>query len=147
MVAQALGSGVFTDIEGNVQSLEDALINFADETGELFGVMGTVIKSELITNLQIAQQAVKDLDEIIQGLDLEKYATVRSSTNLSQNMVSGSAVVYSSNANGASTPEIRFDSPIINIEGNVDRDVLSDLESYGEKLTKDIIDKIATAIR
>lgn len=147
MVAQALGSGVFTDIEGNVQSLEDALINFADETGELFGVMGTVIKSELIANLQIAQQAVKDLDEIIQGLDLEKYATVRSSTNLSQNMVSGSAVVYSSNANGTSTPEIRFDSPIINIEGNVDRDVLSDLESYGEKLTKDIIDKIATAIR
>ncbi|MGL5764349.1 MAG: hypothetical protein ACRCX8_01785, partial [Sarcina sp.] len=79
LVAQALGSGVFTDIEGNVSSLEDALVNFAEETGDLFGVLGSVIKEELIGNLAIAQDTVRDLAEILKTLDVEKHIPKMSS--------------------------------------------------------------------
>lgn len=139
MVAQALGSGVFTDIEGNVHDLEDALIDFAKETGELFGVMGAVIKSELITNLQIAQEAVKELGSILDELDLSSYATPVSSFSVD--------VAKSSNAPKQVNNQVVFESSLINIEGNVDQNVVEDLKAYGEQLTQEIIDKIYSSIR
>ena len=51
MVSQAISSGIFTGIDGQISGLQDAMLEFAQSTGELFGVMGTVIKSELITNV------------------------------------------------------------------------------------------------
>lgn len=140
MVAEALGSGVFTDIEGNVHDLEDALINFAEETGELFGVMGAVIKSELITNLEIAKDTVKELDHILKELDLSSFAIPSTSFNVDV-------------ARGVTSPQqvnnqqVVFESALINIEGNVDSNVVDDLKAYGEQLTKDIIDKIYSSIR
>ena len=51
MVSQAISSGIFEGIDGEISNLQDAMLEFAESTGELFGVMGTVIKSELITTL------------------------------------------------------------------------------------------------
>jgi len=138
MVADALGSGVFTDIEGNVHDLEDALINFADETGELFGVMGSVIKSELITNLEIARDTVLELEKVLKELDLSEYANTTSS--LSIDTAKGHTIEEVST-------QVVFESSLINVEGNVDANVVEDLKAYGEQLTKDIIDKIYSSIR
>ena len=139
MVAEALGSGVFTDIEGNVHDLEDALINFAEETGELFGVMGAVIKSELITNLEIAKDTVQELGNILKELDLSSYAIPSTALGV-DNIGTGYSAQQVSN-------QVVFESSLINIEGNVDASVVDDLKAYGEQLTKDIIDKIYSSIR
>ena len=42
MVKQALDTGVFTDIDGNIKTLQTALMDFANESSEYFGVMGNV---------------------------------------------------------------------------------------------------------
>ena len=139
MVADALGSGVFTDIEGNVHSLEDTLINFAEETGELFGAMGAVIKSELITNLEIARDTVLELENILKQLDLSEYVSATTSFSVDNASV-GHLPEQVSN-------QVVFESSLINIEGNVDSNVVDDLKEYGEQLTKDIIDKIYSSIR
>ena len=144
LVSKALGSGVFTDIEGNVVKLEDALVNFAKESGELFGVLGSTIKSELITNLEIARDTVESLSSIMRELDLTEYATsvnYRSVDEVSSKTRSIDSQ-YSSTNNS-----VNITAPIINIEGNVDSDVVEELKDISEKIKSDIIAAIAGSIR
>ena len=42
MVKQALDTGVFTDIDGNIKTLQTALMDFANTSSDYFGVMGNV---------------------------------------------------------------------------------------------------------
>lgn len=71
MVKNALGSGVFEDIDGNLINLQDAMIKFAEESGEAFGVMGESIKNDYIANLQIAYDTIKNIDSIYTNLRLK----------------------------------------------------------------------------
>lgn len=71
MVKNALGSGVFEDIDGNLINLQDAMIKFAEESGEAFGVMGESIKNDYIANLQIAYDTIKNIDSIYSNLGLK----------------------------------------------------------------------------
>ena len=144
MVAQALGSGVFTDIEGNVHSLEDVLIDFAEESGELFGVLGSIIESELITNLGIARDTVKDLSNIMREFDLVGYTSTQNSRSIQgvTHSITGSGAYAVTNNNN-----INITSPIINIEGNVDANVVEELKQISEKIKTDVIDTIAKSIR
>ena len=71
MVKNALGSGVFEDIDGNLINLQDAMIKFAEESGEAFGVMGESIKNDYIANLQIAYDTIKNIDSIYANLGLK----------------------------------------------------------------------------
>ena len=148
MVAQALGSGVFTDIDGNVSSLEDTLINFAEETGELFGVLGGVIEAELITNLGIARDTVQELSNIMNELDLDGYV---SSQNF-KDMISVTRGIsdtgsYSSNTTNNTTNQVSITAPLINVQGNVDSNVVEELKGISEKIKEDIINTIANSIR
>ena len=140
MVSKALGSGVFIDIEGNVQNLEDALVNFAKETGELFGVMGSVIKSELITNLEIAKETVKDLSKILNELNLEKYVSL--SYSLDVNMVNESRSIPVANSN-----PVQFNAPLLVVEGNVDSSVIEDLKKLSKDIEENVVRNIVGAIR
>ena len=144
MVAQALGSGVFTDIEGNVTSLENALLNFAESTGETFGVLGGIIKEELIGNLQVALGTFKDLSSIMNEFDLSEYTTSKNSRSIDATARSiPNADSYSSNI----TNDIKITAPIINIEGNVDSDVVQELKDISNKIKNDVINAIASSIR
>ena len=138
MVSQALGSGVFIDIEGNVHKLEDVLIDFAKETGELFGVLGEVIKAEWITNLQVAQDAVKDLSKILAELDVNKISNLSVIDYEELNPLSRSI--------SRQENTINFSAPIINIEGNVDSNVMENLEAFSEQLKNDIYTTIVNKI-
>ena len=138
MVSQAISTGIFEGIDGKVSGLQDAMLEFAQETGELFGVMGTVIKSELITNLDIAMDTFRDLGNIIKNLDLEKFSTLSRGFNV--NMRSMPSVASSSSS-------LVLNAPMIHIEGNADKDVIEDLKSFGDKLVNDVINKISSSIR
>ena len=138
MVSQAISTGIFEGIDGKVSGLQDAMLEFAQETGELFGVMGTVIKSELITNLDIAMDTFRDLGNIIKNLDLEKFSTLSRGFNV--NMRSMPSVANSS-------PSLVLNAPMIHIEGNADKDVIEDLKSFGDKIVNDVISKISSSIR
>ena len=138
MVSQAISSGIFEGIDGKVSGLQDAMLEFAQETGELFGVMGTVIKSELISNLDIAMDTFRDLGNIIKNLDLEKFSTLSKGFNV--NMRSMPSVANLS-------PSLVLNAPMIHIEGNADKDVIEDLKSFGDKIVNDVISKISSSIR
>lgn len=139
MVSQAISSGIFEGIDGEVSGLQDAMLEFAESTGELFGVMGTVIKSELITNLGIAMETFRDLDSIIKGLNLDKFATLSNTVKLD--------LSAANNVSPAKPSNVEFNAPLINIEGNVNKDVMEDLKTYQNQITKDIIKQISSSIR
>lgn len=139
MVSQAISSGIFEGIDGKVSSLQDAMLEFAESTGELFGVMGTVIKSELITNLGIAMETFRDLDNILKGLDLDKFSTLSNTVKLD--------LSAANNVSPAKSSNVEFNAPLINIEGNVNKDVMEDLKTYQNQITKDIIKQISSSIR
>ena len=143
MVAQALGSGVFTDIEGNVHDLEDTLIDFAEETGELFGVLGTVIKSELITNLGIAKETVSGLAAIMKELDLSAYVSAQNARSI----IGVTSTMATSGSYSSVNNQVAITAPIINIEGNVDSNVVDELKNISNKIKEQVIDAIANSIR
>ena len=138
MVSQAISNGIFEGIDGKVSGLQDAMLEFAEETGELFGVMGAVIKSELISNLDIAMSTFKDLGNIIKNLDLEKFSTLSSGFNVNMNAMPSMT---------SSASSIVLNAPMINIEGDVNKDVVEDLKSFSDKLVNDVINKISSSIR
>lgn len=134
MVAQALRTGVFTDIEGNMSSLQDVIIDFATESGELFGVLGGVIKDELVTNLDIARDTVSNLSSILKDLGLTKGLSI--STTVQQRGLSASP----------SSVSVNFSSPLVVVEGGVNSDNIGDLESIikqtEQRIVKNIMDSI-----
>lgn len=139
MVAQALGSGVFTDIEGNVVSLEKALLDFCDETGESFGVLGSVIKNELISNLQLATDTVKNLDTILSNLklnDISGYSL--------DSLISPMSNITESRS---SIRDVNFNESFIKVEGNIDNNVMKDLEKLSREIEQNVTKAIVKAIK
>lgn len=64
MVKQALNTGIFTDIDGNIKTLQTALMDFANESADYFGVMGSSLKKELLDNLNVALETMKELQKM-----------------------------------------------------------------------------------
>lgn len=56
----ALMNGFFTDAEGNIKNLADALLEYEDKFGEGLSVLGDKIKSEIIENLLKVQDLLEN---------------------------------------------------------------------------------------
>lgn len=82
VVANALGSGTFIDIDGNIHNLQDTLLSFAEESGDALGILGDKIKSELVLNLQDALEYAKDYSNIFDNLGLKHLGNVNYSDKL-----------------------------------------------------------------
>lgn len=128
LVAQALGSGVFTSIDGEVSSLKDTMLEFTEESGEALGVLGSQIQKELCDKLVVAQDVMDNLPNILDKLNLKDYSA------RSINMQSGS---------GART--ISIGDTNINISGNANDDVVNKIKEVvkaeNEKLIKELYDR------
>ena len=74
-VREALDTGVFTDLDGNIKNLEDAMLEFAQNSADHFSVMGQVIENDLIANLNIALDTVNSLSSIMNELGIPEINT------------------------------------------------------------------------
>ena len=142
LVKAALSTGVFEDIDGTMRSLQDVMIEFVDEYGEGMSAIGDLIKNEMIANLEIAKDTMKEISNIIKDLNLKEY-----SSNLGRMAMPdmSRSVGYSENRNVKNS--INFNSPLIKIDGNVDKDMMPILEDMIEKAKNDIVDEIVSNIR
>ena len=122
-VKNALGSGVFTDIDGNVRSLKDTMLEFAETSGEALGVMGDKVKNELVGNLQIALDTVQRYDEIMKGLDIEQMQSLTSATGTN------------STTNNYSIGDTTF-----NIKSNDTEGIMAELKAYVDAKFSEIAD-------
>ena len=122
-VKNALGSGVFTDIDGNVRSLKDTMLEFTETSGEAFGVMGDIVKNELVGNLQIALDTVQKYDEIMKGLDIEQIQSVSSAMGTN-----------------ATTNNYTIGDTTFNIKSNDTEAIMNELKAYVDAKFAEIAD-------
>ena len=142
MVAEALGSGLFASIDGQVVELQSALLNFTDKFGDGLSITGDLIKSELISNLEVAIDTFKGLDRIMGNLDVGKYYNSINLDYSSAKFNPPSNEGYIKNDNTKNIT-INMNKPLIEVSGNVDHDVVKDLEKAAIKIKNDIISELA----
>ena len=123
-VKNALGSGVFTDIDGNVRNLQDTLLEFTETSGEAFGVMGDIVKNEIVGNLQIALDTVKQYDEIMKNLDIEQMKTLTSNNG----------------ATNSTTNNYTIGDTTFNIKSNDTEGIMNELKAYVDAKFNEIAD-------
>ncbi len=107
MVKQALDTGVFTDIDGNIKTLQTALMDFANESSEYFGVMGTSLKKELLDNLNVALETMKELQKMSDNYTapnidysntvLPKDSTINTSPQVASNVETNNITIGDTN--------------------------------------------------
>lgn len=107
MVKQALDTGVFTDIDGNIKTLQTALMDFANESSEYFGVMGSSLKKELLDNLNIALETMKELQKMSDNYTapnidysntvLPKDSTINTSPQVASNVETNNITIGDTN--------------------------------------------------
>ncbi len=73
LINSALESGLFTDLEGNIYNLKDAMLDFVDEYGDGLSSIGALIKSELVENLNLAKDTMKNLAGILGQLGISGF--------------------------------------------------------------------------
>jgi hypothetical protein len=131
MVAQAMSSGVI-EINGEIKSLQDAMIESINSSAEGYSVMAQVVKNELVSNLGIALETVKELDSIYSGLELQDFGT----PNVNINAVA-------TPTSGTSTKNITIGDTNITIQGSVDNATLEEIEQLIKESQEEMLQKIA----
>ena len=138
---EAILNGVFEDVYGNIVSVKDAFIEFEDKFGEGLTVIGKILKQELVYNLETATGLIKDLDSILKNMGV---TNLTSSSNIFGN---NSRMSVATPTALASAYALEFNAPLINIEGNVDKNTLNDINTMAEDIKNTIYDEIAEELR
>ena len=72
-IKESLATGIFTGIDNEVIDLQDALLNFAVESGDAIGVLADKVKTELSESLKEAIQYMSQYDTIAKELELNRF--------------------------------------------------------------------------
>ena len=143
MVAEAIDSGVFKDIHGNVMSLDQALMDFANNSVEYMGVMGESLKTELLDNLNIALDTMQQLDEINKQLNGGQFNTTTITPMIS---TSSSTLAELPTIQGARN-NVSMGDMVVNVQGSVTQDTIADIKSALEEQRKQLINEIMINVK
>lgn len=143
MVAEAIDSGVFKDIHGNVMSLDQALMDFANNSVEYMGVMGQSLKTELLDNLNIALDTMQQLDEINKQLNSGQFntTTITPMISTSSSTLAELPTIQSVGGN------VSMGDMVINVQGSVTKDVIPDIELALERQRKQLMNEIMLNVK
>ena len=149
MVAEAIQTGIFTDIEGNVTALDQALMDFANNSVEYMGVMGESLKTELLDNLNIALSTMAQLNEINKELNGVNYDTSAIAPLVSGDSVSLAELInlQGSSLQGSGVNNVAVGDIVINVQGSVDNNTLADIETLMKQQRNQIINEIMVNVK
>lgn len=136
LVDEALKTGVFVDIDGNVKNLQSVMISFVNSTKDGMSALGGVIKHDLISNLELAKESFKDIADIYQNLSMERFYQDTTVLPRTSN--------FGNSANKSVT--IQFNQPLV-VADNVSKDTLPDLEAMIKKAQQDLTESIVKSIK
>lgn len=126
IVKESLLTGVFTDLDGNIMNLQDALIDFAETSGEALGITGDLLKNELVGNLESATNYAKEYKSIMDSLQLKSYGNIN----------------YADNLGTVSHKNVVLGNTNITINGNADDTTVKKIREELDNYMKEIINKI-----
>ena len=158
LINSALESGLFTDLEGNIYNLKDVMLDFVDEYGDGLSSIGALIKSELVENLNLAKDTMKNLAGILGQLGISGFSSTSYANriaeldyssarynNSSNNPIRGAIKKVKSKQDNPVT--VQFNQPLCVIQGNVDNNLMPEIERMIRKAQEQVVKNIVGAIR
>lgn len=136
LINQAISSGKFVGLDGEVKKLQDAIIEYINKYESGMLAMGSVTKQEWLDRLKEGKETLEDINDILDELDLSKFAMPN--YNPPSNSRSRSA---------SPTSSVNFNSPFFVVQGNVTKDTMKDLEKFGRDLENRVYRKIVENIK
>ena len=137
-VSQALSSGIFTDIDGNIMKLDEALLEFANNSEEYLGVMGQTMKEQLLDNLNVALQTMSEMKDIYTTLSSGEYS-IALAPMVDGGVINttGTGVTRTETTNNVSVGDMS-----IVIQGNADAQTVGQIEALLNEYKNDIYNEI-----
>ena len=136
MVQTALQTGII-EIDGEVKSLQDALLQSINDSAEGYSVMADVIKNELVSNLNVALDTMLQIADINEKLGLQNFNVI----SAPQAGITNVPTYTSGNSR-----TVTIGDTIINVSGSVDDITLSKIEDMikeeNERMLKEITNGI-----
>ena len=132
IVQQALSSG-FIELNGEIQTVQDLLINSINNSAEGYSAMASVIKNELVTNLNIALDTMRELENINSALGLQNFDIA--------NSVSTSPI-KAPEYSGSNGNNVTIGDTHITVTGSVDDITLGKIEELIKESQDDMLMKI-----
>ena len=150
-IKEALTTGLFTDIDGNITSLEDAMLKFAEDSGEAVGILADKVKNELSESLKEAVEYMKDYNNIADALGFGENKQIKDFFNnlVPEDIPNGGIPglekpeIYIKDVPNGKAPEVKVGEVTIEIKSdNGDPKAISqEIKSNIEKYFKDILYK------
>lgn len=131
MVQEALTTG-FIELNGEMQSIQDVLIESINQSAEGYSAMAEIIKNELVANLNVALSTTRKLSSIYENLDLNEYGRISALENIALSTPSGST----------NASNISFGDTVFNISGSADNTTLEQVEEMIKQSQDEMLDKI-----
>lgn len=131
MVKDALTTG-FIELNGEMQSIQDVLINNINQSADAYSAMAEIIKNELVANLNVALSTTRELSSIYENLDLNEYGRISALENITLSTPSGST----------NASNISFGDTVFNISGGADNATLEQVEEMIKQSQDEMLDKI-----
>lgn len=140
IIKDALNNGKLTNIDGSVTDLKDALLEYEDKYGDGLSVIGGLIKKDLLTQLDISLDTMKNIEDILKNLNISDFYKLNA---FSFDYPKFDTANYST----VSTQTINFNESLVTIQGNVTKDVMPDLEKQLREAERRITANIINATR
>lgn len=136
LINQAISSGKFVGLDGEVKKLQDAIIEYINKYEDGMLAMGSVTKQEWLDKLKEGKETLEDINDILDELDLSKFA-----------MPNYTPPSNSRSRSVSPTSSVNFNSPFFVVQGNVTKDTMKDLEKFGRDLENRVYRKIVENIK
>ncbi|WP_300449260.1 hypothetical protein [Fusobacterium sp.] len=127
---EAIKNGLFIGIDGEVKNLQSALLEYIDKWEEGLSATGAIIKSEWITNLEIANNLIKDYVGVLDSIGVGSL-----NTNDIYNKIPN--IKLDSESKGNNAKSINYNQPLVVVQGNVNDNNINQIE----KTIKEAIDR------
>ncbi|VIF92445.1 TP901 family phage tail tape measure protein [Clostridioides difficile] len=136
LINQAISSGKFVGLDGEVKKLQDAIIEYINKYESGMLAMGSVTKQEWLDKLKEGKETLEDINDILDKLDLSKFS-----------MPNYTPPSNSRSRSTSPTSSVNFNSPFFVVQGNVTKDTMKDLEKFGKDLENRVYRKIVENIK
>lgn len=149
LVKEALSTGIFTDIDGQVKSLQDVMMDFLDKYDDGMSAIGGIMKEEWIGNLAIAKDTMSDIYDITKkitsGSGLFNVGESEDDSKITSIWKDFSKGL--SQASNKGKVEVAFNAPLFVVEGDADTSVVEELKGLANNIKDQVIDEIVRNIR
>ena len=121
------------EINGEVKTLQDALLGSINDSAEGYSAMASIVKNELISNLNVALETMKNISNVYQGLNLQEFGKISMDISKAQSAMQQSSV---------NNKTITIGDTIINVSGSVDDITLGRIEEMIKEENEKMLNKI-----